>query len=50
LVVYHFYCGHLVSVFKADQNTRSHVFYRWFNEFPVLILVAIIILVVVRPF
>jgi len=40
----------LVSVFKADQNTRSHVFYRWFNEFPVLILVAIIILVVVRPF
>ncbi|RUM86246.1 MAG: TIGR00701 family protein, partial [Candidatus Thioglobus sp.] len=36
--------------FKADQNTRSHVFYRWFNEFPVLILVAIIVLVVVRPF
>jgi len=50
LIAYHFYCGHLVGVFKADQNTRSHVFYRWFNEFPVLILVAIIILVVVRPF
>ena len=50
LIAYHFYCGHLLSVFKVDQNTRSHVFYRWFNEFPVLILVAIIILVVVRPF
>ena len=50
LVVYHFYCGHLVGVFKVDKNTRSHVFYRWFNEFPVLILIAIIILVVVKPF
>ena len=50
LIAYHFYCGHLLSVFKVDQNTRSHVFYRWFNEFPVLILVAIIILVVIRPF
>ena len=50
LIIYHFYCGHLVAVFEADKNTHSHVFYRWFNEFPVLILVAIIILVVVRPF
>ena len=50
LVVYHFYCGHLVRVFKEDRNTRSDVFYRWFNEFPVLILVAVVILVVVKPF
>ncbi len=50
LIVYHFYCGYLLSVFKVDKNTYSHIFYRWFNEFPVLILVAIIILVVVRPF
>lgn len=49
LIAYHFYCGHLVRVFKEDKNTRSDVFYRWFNEFPVLILVAIIILVVVKP-
>ncbi|CAB5500740.1 Protoporphyrinogen IX oxidase, novel form, HemJ (EC [Bathymodiolus thermophilus thioautotrophic gill symbiont] len=35
---------------KANNNTRSHIFYRWFNEFPVLILAAIVILVVVRPF
>lgn len=50
LVAYHLYCGHLVRVFRDDANTRSHVFYRWFNEFPVLLLVGIIILAVVRPF
>ena len=50
LVVYHFYCGHLLKVFKEDRNTRSHVFYRWFNEVPVFILLGVVILVVVRPF
>jgi putative membrane protein len=50
LVIYHFYCGRLIKVFQEDKNTRSDVFYRWFNEFPVLILIAIIILVVVKPF
>jgi len=50
LFAYHGYCGRLVRVFKNDQNIRSHVFYRWFNELPVLILVAVVILVVVRPF
>ncbi len=50
LIAYHFYCGHLLSVFKNDNNTRSHVFYRWFNELPVLILIAVVILVIVRPF
>lgn len=50
LIAYHFYCGHLVGVFKADKNTHSHIFYRWLNEFPVLILVLIIVLVVVKPF
>ena len=50
LIIYHFYCGHLVSVFAKDKNTRSHTFYRWFNEIPVLILIGIIILVVVKPF
>ena len=50
LIVYHFYCGHLVKVFRDDQNTRSHVFYRWFNEVPVLILLAVVILAVVKPF
>ena len=49
LIVYHIYCGKLVSDFKHDRNTRSHVFYRWFNEFPVLILIAVVILAVLRP-
>ncbi|MDD5056833.1 MAG: CopD family protein [Sideroxydans sp.] len=50
LVVYHFYCGHLVKEFAADRNTRSHVWFRFFNEVPVLVLIAVVILVVVKPF
>lgn len=50
LVAYHFYCGHLLKRFAAGQNTRSHVWYRWFNEVPVLVLFAVAILVVVKPF
>ena len=50
LVGYHFMCGSLLKKFAQDINDKSHVFYRWFNEVPVLFLVAIVILVVVRPF
>lgn len=50
LIAYHFYCGYLVKMFAADKNEKTHVFYRWFNEFPVLILIAVVILVVVKPF
>lgn len=50
LIAYHFYCGRLLQTFKQDNNTRSDVFYRWFNEFPVLILIAVVILAIVRPF
>ena len=50
LIGYHLYCGHLVKVFAADNNTRSHKFYRFFNEAPVLLLTAVTILVVVKPF
>ncbi|MBU1689643.1 MAG: protoporphyrinogen oxidase HemJ [Gammaproteobacteria bacterium] len=50
LLVYHVYCGKLLRDFRDDRNHHSHVFYRWFNEFPVLILVAVVILVVVKPF
>jgi putative membrane protein len=49
LVVYHLYCGKLVADFKHDRNTRSHVWFRWFNELPVLALIAIILLAVLRP-
>ncbi len=50
LIVYHFACGYFVRVFKNDNNTKSAKFYRIFNEIPVIILIAIIILVVVKPF
>ena len=49
LVVYHIYCGKLLNDFKFDRNQKSHVYYRWFNEFPVLLLIAIVILVFVKP-
>ena len=38
LVIYHVWCGKIVADFKHDRNRHGHVFYRWFNEFPVLIL------------
>jgi len=50
LVVYHLWCGKLREDFKSDRNTRSHVWFRWFNEVPVLFLFAAVILVVVKPF
>jgi len=50
LVLYHIYCGKLLFDFKQDRNKHSHVWYRWFNEVPVVFLIGIIILAVVRPF
>lgn len=50
LVAYHVYCWFLLQDFKYDRNKHSHVWYRWFNELPVLILILIILLAVVRPF
>ena len=49
LVAYHLYCGKLLADFKHDRNQHSHVYYRWFNEIPVVILIAVVILVVVKP-
>jgi putative membrane protein len=49
LVVYHLHCGKLLADFKHDRNTRSHVYYRWYNEFPVLLIIPIIFLAVFRP-
>ena len=50
LVIYHLYCGKLLRDFKAGKNTRSHVWYRWFNEAPVILMLMIVCLVVVKPF
>ena len=50
LLGYHHGCGVLLKKFEAGGNTHSHVWYRWFNELPVIILLLIVILVVVKPF
>lgn len=49
LLAYHVYCGKLLLAFRRDANAHGHVFYRWLNELPVLLLVAIVVLVVVKP-
>jgi putative membrane protein len=50
VIGYHHGCGVLLRKFEAGANARSHTFYRWFNELPVVLLLAITILVVVKPF
>ncbi len=50
LVGYHHYCAKLLRDFEANRNTRSHVWYRWFNEAPVLVLLVVVLLVVLKPF
>lgn len=50
LIIYHHICLFYLKKFKSDCNTRSHVFYRWFNEVPVFMLIGIVILVIVKPF
>jgi len=49
LVLYHIFCGKLLNDFKHDRNTHSHVWYRWFNEVPVIFLIAIVLLAILRP-
>jgi putative membrane protein len=50
LFAYHGMCGRMLKRFAADNNQRSHRFYRWFNEMPVVILLVVVILAVVKPF
>ncbi len=50
LIGYHHACGSLLKKFEQKRNTRSHVWFRWFNEIPVLVLFATLILVVLKPF
>jgi putative membrane protein len=44
LVMYHFYCGHVVKIFRENKNSYSHIFYRWLNEYPTVILIMVVIL------
>ncbi|KHL68126.1 MULTISPECIES: protoporphyrinogen oxidase HemJ [Pseudomonas] len=50
LIGYHHMCGAQLKRFARGETPHGHVYYRWFNEVPVLFLLAIVILVVVRPF
>ncbi|MES2296888.1 MAG: CopD family protein [Pseudomonadota bacterium] len=50
VIGYHHACGSLLKKFENAANTRSEKWYRWFNEAPVILLLAIVILVVVKPF
>jgi len=50
IVAYHYVCGALLRQFEARRNTRTHVWFRWFNEIPVLLMLTAIVLVVVKPF
>ncbi len=49
LIIYHYICGHYVKQFAADTCTKNHLYFRWFNEFPVIILLGVVILAVVKP-
>lgn len=50
LIGYHHGCGRLLAKFEAGTNIRSHTWYRWFNELPVVVLLAVVLLVVTKPF
>ena len=47
---YHHACGLMLRRFERGENRRNHVWYRWFNEAPVIMLVVAVVLVVVKPF
>jgi len=50
LAAYQVWCGKLMLDFRHERNTRSHGWFRWFNEFPVVILIAVVLLAVFKPF
>lgn len=50
IVIYHLVCRHYLRLFETGRNTHSHVFYRWFNEIPVVLMLAVTAMVVLKPF
>ena len=50
LIFYHIWCINLYKDFSKNKNKHSHVWYRWFNEFPVIVLILITVLVIYKPF
>jgi protoporphyrinogen IX oxidase len=50
LVIYHFVCGNYLKKFTQNNSTKGHIYYRWFNEFPVIVLFIVVILAVTKSF
>ena len=50
LLGYHHWCIKIVKTFASDANTRTHIWYRIFNEAPVIALIAVVVLTIVKPF
>lgn len=50
LVGYHWHCGRLLKTFQDGTNTKRHVWFRFYNEMPVLVMFAVVFLVVLKPF
>lgn len=50
LIFYHLYCGFLRKQFQNNLNKHNHIFYRWLNEIPIILLIGIVILAIVKPF
>lgn len=50
LIIYHWHCGRVLQAFRKGSNARSHVWFRFYNEMPVLMLFAVVFLVVLKPF
>ena len=50
LVLYQVWCGFIARDFKQDRNTKTRTFFRWFNEFPTIILISAVLLSVLKPF
>ena len=50
LIAYHISCGYVIRAFREERNRHSHVYYRWYNEVPSFLLIAIVLLAVVKPF
>jgi putative membrane protein len=50
LVAYHWHCGRVLQAFRSGTNGKSHVWFRFYNELPVLVLFAVVFLVILKPF
>ncbi len=50
ILLYHYLCSQILKQFELYQNRRNHIWFRWFNEFPVIMMLVGIVMVVVKPF